>query len=190
MATLLYSCTMSLDGFLAGPGGDMSWLSPYVGPNSLADGLVDRVGALLVGRRTYFGDDPNRGTDSEGAFGGRWTGPQFVLTSQPDRPPSPGVTFLDDLDAAVSAARAAAGDRYVNVLGADVARQLLAAGHVDEILVFVAPVLLGDGVPFFRWAGGHQLDLEWLQTGSAAGASSLWYRVRTPGRTRSGPAVT
>jgi hypothetical protein len=71
MAKMLYSVTMSLDGFIAAADGGMGWMTPYFGPNPTADELVPKIGALLVGRRTYGGDDPNKGTDSEGAFGGQ-----------------------------------------------------------------------------------------------------------------------
>jgi dihydrofolate reductase len=174
---MLYSATMSLDGFIAGPGGDMSWLTGYLGPNPVAEDLVPRIGALLIGHRTFTGDDPNRGTDAEGAFGGTWSGPQFVLTHSVDRPAVPDVTFLDDLDAAVAAAKAAAGERYVNILGADVARQCLRAGVLDEILVFVAPVLLGDGVRLLDWPGGTSVRLERLSVSEAPLAAGLWFRV-------------
>lgn len=74
MAKLLYSATMSLDGYIAGPGGDMSWLTEHLaGENSTADRLLANVGAILAGSGTFEGDDPNRGTDSEGAFGGSTT---------------------------------------------------------------------------------------------------------------------
>src|SRR6266568_7380658 len=144
MGQVLYSATMSLDGFIAGPGGDMSWLTEYLGPNPTVDEVIGKIGALLVGNRTFRGDDPYKGTAKEGKpFGGAWTGPQFVLTHNP---PVPGVTFVGDLDTGIAAALAAAGDKYVNVLGASTAQQCLEAGVLDEILVLVAPVLLGDGV--------------------------------------------
>ncbi|MBB4691834.1 dihydrofolate reductase family protein [Paractinoplanes abujensis] len=179
MAKLLYSATMSLDGFIAGPGGDMHWMArlPDTGPHEVADGLWKQIGSLLVGAHTYGGDDPNAGTDAEGAFGGLWSGPQFVLTHNPPARPVPGVTFVTDLRTGVDAALAAAGDRYTNVLGADVAAQCLQAGLLDEILVFVAPVLLGDGTPLFRKAGGTFAELE--EISSATGPSpAIWYRVR------------
>jgi dihydrofolate reductase len=177
MARMLYSATMSLDGFIAGPGGDMSWLTSYLGPNPTAEELVGQIGALLIGRRTFGGDDPNRGTDKEGPFSGTWIGPQFVLTHEiPDAAP-PGTTFLDDLDTAVAAAKAAAGEEYVNILGADVARQCLRAGVLDEILVFLAPVLLGDGVRLFDWPGGTNIKLERLSLSQAPLATSVWFRV-------------
>src|SRR5919107_777532 len=77
-----------------------------------------------------------------------------------------------DVTGAVDEARKAAGDRYVNVLGADVARQCLAAGLLDEILMFVVPVLLGDGVRMFEHPGGTLVRLEQLPDTTAH-----WYRV-------------
>lgn len=170
MAKLLYAFSTSLDGFIAGPGGDMSWLTPHLGPDPVVDELIPRIGALLVGRRTYGGDDPHRGTEAEGkAFGGGWEGSQFVLTHRPAAP-APGVTFVSDLQEAVGQAKEAAGDKYVNVLGADIARQCLEAGLLDEILALPVPVLLGDGVRMFDRPGGEPVELELLRP--------HWYRVR------------
>ena len=100
-----------------------------------------------------------------------------MLTHRPPDIPVPDVTFVGDLDSAVARARAAAGDRYVTILGADVARQCLAAGELDEILVFVAPVLLGDGVRLFEHPGGTRVRLEPLRGDPRSSASHLWYRV-------------
>ena len=169
MAKLLYAFSCSVDGFIAGPGGDMSWLTPYLGPDPLVDALIPEIGALLVGRRTHGGDDPHRGTEGEGkAFGGGWDGPQFVLTHRPAAP-APGTTFVGGLGEAVAAAKEAAGAKYVNVLGADVARQCLEAGVLDEILALPVPVLLGDGVRMFDRPGGRTVALERLKPN--------WYRV-------------
>ncbi len=52
MAKVLFSATMSLDGFIAGPGGDMSWLTEHLGPNPTVDDVIGKIGALLVGNRT------------------------------------------------------------------------------------------------------------------------------------------
>jgi dihydrofolate reductase len=182
MAKLLYSATMSLDGFIAGPGGDMSWLAPYLGPNPLIDRLLPRIGAILVSGRTFHGgDDPHAGTEREGkVFGGGWEGPQFVLTRTPPADPVPGLTFVTGLDEAIAAARAAAGDRYVNVLGAETARGCLEAGELDEVLVCIAPVLLGDGVRLFDHPGGTHVRLERIDLGAAALATNVWFRVAGP----------
>jgi dihydrofolate reductase len=179
MARLLYSATMSLDGFIAGPGGDMSWATAHFGPNPTVDDVIGKIGALLVGNRTFRGDDPYKGVvDKEGKpFGGGWSGPQFVLTHHAPDTPVQDVTFVDDLETGVAAAKAAAGDKYVNVLGATTARQCLDAGVLDEILVCIAPVLLGDGVRLFDRPGGTNVKLERIGLSQAPGATNLWLRV-------------
>ncbi|WP_275293116.1 dihydrofolate reductase family protein [Amycolatopsis sp. La24] len=170
MGKLLYSAAMSLDGFIAGPGGDMGWLAPYTG--EAADDLAAEVGALLVGRRTFSGDDPYRGTEGEGkAFGGGWEGPQVVLT-RGDPPAVPGVTFCSSLEESVATARAAAGEKTVNVLGASVGRACLEAGLLDEVVVVVMPVLLGGGLRLFE-RPGPPVRLELL----AQRGTRLRYRV-------------
>lgn len=175
---LLYSATMSLDGFIAGPGGDMSWLSDLLlRSDPEIDDLINSIGALLVGKNTFVGDDPNAGTEQEGAYGGQWSGPTIVLTHHPiDEPPDPDVSFVTDLDLAVSQARREADGRYVNVLGANVAKQCLDARMLDEILVLIAPILLGDGVRLFDHSGGNQVRLELIDP-DRTGPLTLWYRV-------------
>ena len=103
MAKFLYSAAMSLDGFIAGPGGDMSWMARYLGPNPVVDELIMQPGAILAGNRTFGGDDPHKGQPGEGeAFGGGWEGPQFVLTHRPPADPIPGVTFVGDIHTAIA----------------------------------------------------------------------------------------
>jgi dihydrofolate reductase len=178
MAKMLYSATMSMDGFIAGPGGDMSWLTEHLAPNPTVDEAIGKIGALLVGSRSFHGDDPYKGTEQEGEpFGGGWSGPQFVLTHHPPETPVDGVTFVGDLESGVAAAKGAAGQKYVNVIGADVARQCLAAGLLDELLVCIAPVLLGDGVRLLDLPGGTNVRLERLGLTHAPHATNLWLRV-------------
>lgn len=176
MGKVMYSAAMSLDGFIAGPGGDMSWMRPYAGPNPEVDALLPDIGALLIGNTTFHGDDPNKGTDKEGAYGGTWQGPSFVLTHDVDQAVE-DVTFVGDLESALAAARDAAGDRYVSVLGADVARQCLEAGQLDEVLVMVLPVLLGDGTRLFDVPGGRNVALETISVTQAPAGINVWTRV-------------
>jgi dihydrofolate reductase len=180
MARLLYSATMSLDGFIAGPDGDMQWLTRFMGGSGDegAAALPARVGSLLVGRRTYGGDDPNRGDEEkEGAFGGAWQGQQFIVTHDPPAHSRPDVTFDDDLARAIAAAREAAGEQYVCVLGAEIARGCLELGELDEVLVYVEPILLGDGVRLFEHLGGAEVELERLGVEVEPIATHLWFRV-------------
>ncbi|HVV89293.1 MAG TPA: dihydrofolate reductase family protein [Solirubrobacterales bacterium] len=181
MARLLYSAAMSLDGFIAGPGGDMQWMGRFMDgeDDEAAAALPEKVGALLVGRRTWGGDDPNRGDEEkEGAFGGAWHGPQFVVSHDPPVSAPPDVTFEDDLARAIAAARAAAGEKYVNVLGAEVARGCLELGELEEVLVMVEPILLGDGVRLFDHPGGAEVVLERIGAEVEPTATHLWFRVQ------------
>jgi dihydrofolate reductase len=179
MGKVLYSVTMSLDGFIAGPDGDMSWLTEHLGPNPTVDELIDQIGALLVGNNTFRGDDPHRGVEGkEGKpFGGGWNGPQFVLTHRAPDTSAPDVTFVDDIKSGVAVAKAAAGDKYVNVLGASTAHQCIDAGLLDEIFVCVAPVMLGDGVRLFDHPGGTNVKLERISLTHAPKATNIWLRV-------------
>jgi dihydrofolate reductase len=157
----------------------MSWLTEHLGPNPTVDELIGEIGALLVGNRTFAGDDPYKGVaDREGRpFGGGWSGPQFVLTHHAPDISVPDVTFVGDLDSAVTAAKAAAGDKYVNVLGASIGRQCLEAGLIDEIFVCIAPVMLGDGIRLFDHPGGTDVKLERISLTQAPLATNLWFRV-------------
>ncbi|MEO3784677.1 dihydrofolate reductase family protein [Actinocorallia sp. B10E7] len=176
MSGLQWQFTMSLDGFMAGPGGDMSWLQGSLGHGPEVAETMERTGSLLVGNRTFRGDDPYADTPQQGEpYGGGWDGHQFVLTHNPPRTPVPGVTFVSDLREGIAAAKAAAGDKYVGVLGANVARQCLEAGVLDEILMFVAPVLLGDGTRVFDHPGGTRIALERIPTGSS---DPTYHRLR------------
>jgi dihydrofolate reductase len=103
------------------------------------------------------------------------------------RPPpvAPGgpVEFVfvpEGVRAAIERARDAAGDRYATIGGgADVARQALAAGLVDEVQVHVVPVLLGDGVALFDGTG-PAWRLTRLRVIDAPGVTHLRYRVEGP----------
>ena len=178
MAKFLYSVAMSLDGFISGPGGDMSWMVDYLGPNPVVDQLIKQTGALLVGNRTFGGDDPLKGKPGEGeAFGGGWDGPQFVLTHHPPAEQVSAVMFVGNIETAIAESRTAAGDKYVNILGASVAAQCLDAGVLDEVLVSVLPVLLGDGTRLFERPGGKTVRLAPISVTHTPQVTNLWYRV-------------
>jgi dihydrofolate reductase len=156
----------------------MSWLSEHLGPNPTVDEIMEKTGALLVGNNTHRGDDPYKDTEHEGEpYGGGWDGPQFVLTHHVPDHSVPGVTFVGDLDSAVKLAKDAVGDKYVGVLGAEVARQCLETGQLDEIFVSVAPVLLGDGVRLFDHPGGRNVRLETMHVAEVPSATNIRLRV-------------
>jgi dihydrofolate reductase len=77
----------------------------------------------------------------------------------------------------VATAKAAAGEKYVVVLGADTARSCLSAGAIDEVLVHIAPVLLGDGVRLHEHPGGTNIKLERISVTESPQVTNLWLRV-------------
>ena len=168
---------MSLDGFIAGPDNAMDWIFDYLRDDTFPE-VMQATGAMLVGRGTHevgkrmAADN----TDHDGAdYDG---GPVFVLTHRPPDEPEPGVTFLTgELEEAVATARAAAGGKNLEILGADVASQCLQRGLVDEVLVYVLPVLLGDGVRFST-SGLGRIDLEPFSNEQSGAVTMLRFRVR------------
>jgi dihydrofolate reductase len=176
---VLWHTMLSLDGFIAGPDDDMQWVFGVDNDGgTTADEVVRSIGALLVGRRTQAVEDRLQ----PGFYGGAYSGPFFVLRHDPpnDPPVVKGVTgrFLDvGIEEAVAIARAAADGGDVVVLGASVARQCLEAGLLDEIIVHVAPVLVGDGVRFFESRGGSPVRLEPISSVVEGDTTVLRYRV-------------
>jgi len=77
--------------------------------------------------------------------------PFFILTHRPaEALPDAGFTFVDGLDGAIARAREAAGGKDVSVMGgANVIRQALRAGYVEELSISIAPVVLGGGKRLF-----------------------------------------
>jgi dihydrofolate reductase len=176
--------SMSLDGFIAGPGDAMDWIFDFVEPNApWMTEIAAETGAMLVGRRTdEVGDrmdaDNERGAASSDE-GYPFSGPVFVLTHRPPDPPAQEVSYLSgDIGEAVATALAAASGKDLEILGADVARQCLQRGLVDEIRVYVLPVLLGDGVRFYSSPGLARIDLEPISSTRADAVTILRFRVR------------
>jgi dihydrofolate reductase len=145
-----------------------SWRAQHAlegGETNADDQLVretqDRTGAFVMGRRMFSGgegpweEDPN----AHGWWGDDppFRAPVFVVTHHERAPLALGTTTFtfvtDGIEAAVRQAQQAAGGRDVQVSGgADVAQQALNAGLLDELLIHVAPVLLGSGVRLFEHA--------------------------------------
>ncbi len=180
MSRTLWHVTMSLDGFIAGPDDAMDWafgLSP--GPNEIAEDVMSNTGAILAGRRWY--DVARARYDGvDGIYGGAWSGPVFVLTHRPDdAPDDPKVVLLSDgLEHAVMTARNSAGERNLEIFGANLAAQCLADGHIDEIVVHLAPLLLGDGVRLYGAPGAPPFELERTAIAGSGALVSMRFDVR------------
>jgi dihydrofolate reductase len=191
VSKLILHITMSVDGFIAGPEDSMDWVVDEwsddgtstrdidVHRSSLADDVLHSAGAILGGRRWY--DVAERLYDGvDGIYGGQWRGPVFVLTHRPPTDAADDrVTFLSSSVAeAVATARAAAGDKNVVIFGANLARQCLADGLLDEIVIHIAPVLLGDGIRLFG-PDSRRVSLRRTTLGESGQITDLRFSVLT-----------
>jgi dihydrofolate reductase len=169
--------SMSLDGYVAAPGDAMDWIFDFMAPDEFPE-IAAATGAMLIGRRTYEVGRKMAAASPDSA-GYPFSGPVFVLRHQPPDPPEPGVPFLTcDLGEAVTMALDAAGGKDLEILGADVATQCLQRGLVDEILVYVLPVLLGAGTRLYTAPVFARLDLEPLGSTRSGAVTILRFRAR------------
>ena len=174
MGKVVVNRAMSVDGFIAGPDNAMDWIFEYLREDTFPE-VMAATGAMLVGRGTH--EVSKRMSVEDSDYDG---GPVFVLTHRPPDEPERGVTFLScDVAEAVATARAVAGAKNLEILGADLASQCLQLGLVDEVLVYVLPVLLGDGVRFST-SGLGRIDLEPFSNTQSGPVTMLQFRVRRP----------
>ena len=135
------------------------------------DEAMANVGAVIGGRWTYEAADHWGGTNP-------WPVPFFIVTHHPEEEPGAGgFTFVDGLEAALARARATAGDRDVQVMGgADLIRQALRAGYIDEFTLTIAPVVLGAGKRLFD-GFDESLELEHVGVRQSPFATHITYRL-------------
>ncbi|MEM9459363.1 MAG: dihydrofolate reductase family protein [Myxococcota bacterium] len=144
----------SIDGFIAGPDHDLSWLPEPSGDDHGFGEFFASVGALLMGRRTY---EVAEGFDGPWPYEER---PVLVATHRPIQPSKPTIRAVEgEITTLVKQAREVAGDRDVYLDGGMLIRQALDAGLVDEITLTLVPVILGEGFPLFTGAQRKTLEL-------------------------------
>ena len=197
MTKVTAAITTSVDGYVAGPndgpgnglgdGGERLHYWVFGGPWTYVDEprgeatgedaewLSERIarnGAVVSGRSTY---------EAAGHWGDKnpFGLPVFIVTHRPEEEPEGGAfTFVSGVREAVERAAQAADDKEVNVMGgADVIRQALEAGLVDELTIIVAPVVLGGGKRLFE-GFSDSLDLEHLGIRQSQYATFIDYRVK------------
>ena len=195
MAKIVLYMSMSLDGFIAGPGDGADhplglngsrlheWFSeagtdpashrPSSGPSAQVFGEMLATGAVITGRRTFdiahqWGGDHHDGVQI------------FALTrTVPGEERWNNVHYVTDgIESCVAQAKAAAGDRSVLLHGAYTAQECLRAGLLDELEIALIPVLLGGGRRLFENLGGEHLELELTRNLQTPTVTHLRYRVR------------
>lgn len=166
MGKVVLGMTMSLDGFINDANGSVAalypdlaaWRETELGRESIRD-----TGAVVMGRNSFaMSEDPDW-------FAGNYEYqvPIFVLTHEPPRQypkETHDLTFTfvtDGIESAIAQARAAAGEKEVNIIVAtSTAKQALEAGLVDELHVDMMPIFLGGGLRAFEEINGRQIQLE------------------------------
>jgi dihydrofolate reductase/uncharacterized protein YndB with AHSA1/START domain len=195
---VIVDISMSLDGYVTAAGVDMEhglgvggevihdWVFGRRTPRDaeILEETYARTGAVIMGRRTFdFIDGPNGWTEDFG-YGADYERsdappPVFVVTHSVPSSVRLGSRFTfvtDGLEAAIAAARKAAGDKDVVIMGGGaICYAFLEAGLADELRVHLAPVVLGAGTPLFP--ADASLRLEQIGSESTAAAEHLTYRV-------------
>jgi len=201
MSKVVAAITTSVDGYVTGPddgpgrglgvGGERLHYWVMGGPwtydtehepgahmtpedRAFFDRMVANLGAGLCGRGMF---------EAAGRWGGTnpFGGPLFVVTHRVEEdPPAPesGFVFVGSFEEALDRARKAAGDKDVSISGgADVIRQGLDAGAVDELVISTAPVLLGAGKRLFE-GFASDTDLSILETSTSEFVTHVRYAIR------------
>jgi dihydrofolate reductase len=196
MSKVVASITTSVDGYVAGPddrpgkglgeggerlhywvfGGPWTYDNPPEGEPTGEDAewleeVMADLGASVCGRGMY---------EAAGRWGDEnpWGVPVYVVTHRPEEePPGGHFTFVSGVEQAIARAREAAGEKTVSIGGgADVIRQALEAGLVDQLTIVVAPVILGGGKRLFE-GFERSIDLEHVGIRQSQYATSIDYRV-------------
>jgi dihydrofolate reductase len=196
MGKIVAGFSMSLDGFIAGPGDDVNrlfgWMSLGNTEVNVSSGdtdfelqmsaedagnyqeLMHQTGAIISGRRMF---------DVSEAWGGKHPMgvPVVVLTHTIPQEwayeGSPFTFVTEGIEAAVEKTRQIARDKNIGVGGADVTRQCIRLGLLDEISIDLVPVLLGQGVRLFEYLGIEPIELESTGVSEAPGVIHLNFRV-------------
>ena len=196
MPKVVAGITTSLDGYITRPndgpgrglgeGGERLHYWVFGGPWSyeedprgeatgadkeLLDGAMVSVGAVLGGRNTY---------EAAGAWGGQnpFGLPFFIVTHRlEDEPADAGFTFVNGLDEAIAKGREAAGGKNVSIMGgAELIRQAMKAGYIEELSISIAPVVLGGGKRLFD-GFDESVNLEHVRLLQSPFATHITYRV-------------
>ena len=187
--------SVSLDGFITGPnprpgqplgeGGDriFAWMKPYeetsFRDNEVLSDALESTGAVIMGKRSFEIIDGPEGWVAPDGSAFEW--PVFVLTHEAREPVIKGktpFTFVNDgIESALTLAKAAAGNKNIGVMGANVAQQFIKDGLLDEIQIHLVPVFLGGGVRLFDHLGIEPTELECTKVIEAPGVTHLRFRI-------------
>jgi dihydrofolate reductase len=178
MARIVYSMLMSLDGYIAGPDGNIALPVPKGELHRYFNERMRQTSIALCGRRMYevmrFWDSPDRETGAaevEVDFAHAWRETPKIVFSTTLRDVGPNARLVNgDVENVVRSLKSEV-DGEISVGGADLAAHLARSGLIDEYWLYMHPVVLGGGKPYFQ--SGLGLTLKPLGTGSLSQGVTL-----------------
>jgi dihydrofolate reductase len=185
MGKLVYAAIASLDGYINDESGGFDWAAPDEEVHQFVNDLERPIGTYLYGRRMYdvmrywqtADSEPGQSPIAED-YAAIWQAADKVVYSRTLAEPTTTRTRVEpDFDPAEVRRLVAAKDHEVSIGGATLAAEALAAGLVDELHLFLAPVVVGGGTRALP--DGVRLDLELLaEHRFGSGVVHLQHRVR------------
>jgi dihydrofolate reductase len=170
MRKVIYSMTVSLDGFIAGPSGEIDWSAPDEERHRFHNEQTREIGAHFCGRRLYeemlyweTADENPSAAEYELEFARIWNDLPKVVVSKTLETVAGNARLVRDGVAEEVARLKAQPGKDLAVGGAGLAATFIELGLVDEYRLFVSPVVLGDGTPYFP-ALEERIDLELVET--------------------------
>jgi dihydrofolate reductase len=170
MRKLIYSMGVSLDGFIAGPDGTIDWSAPDEELHRFHNQQAREVGAHLYGRRLYedmlpweTAEERPSASEPELEFARIWKATPKIVFSRTLEKVEGNARLVRDGAAEEAARLKQEPGEDLAVGGAGLASTFVKRGLVDEYRLFVSPVVLGGGTPFFP-ALDQRLSLELLET--------------------------
>jgi dihydrofolate reductase len=170
MRKVIYSMSVSLDGFIAGPGGEIDWGAPDEELHRFHNAQTRELGAHLCGRRLYeemlyweTADENPSAAEHVLEFARIWQRlPKIVFSRTLDEVEGNARLAADGVAEEVAKLKEQPG-KDLAVGGAGLASTLAQLGLIDEYRLFVSPVVLGGGTPYFP-ALDERIDLELVET--------------------------
>src|SRR3989440_12921041 len=183
MPNVIYSMGVSLDGFIAGPSGEIDWSAPDEELHRFHNQQARDLGAQFSGRRLYeemvyweTADQNPSATQYELEFARIWQNlPKVVFSRTLEKVEGNARLVRDGVVEEVAKLKAQPG-KDLAVGGAGLASTLIELGLVDEYRLFVSPVVLGGGTAFFP-ALEERIDLELAET-RTFGSRVVYVRYR------------
>jgi len=182
MRTVIYSMSVSLDGFIAGPGGDIGFTAPDEEQFRFHIQQTREIGVELMGRRLYEAmlvwETAETWADADGLeFARIWNAiPKVVFSTTLERVEGNARLAGTDVASEVARLREEPGEGVISVAGASLASTLIKLNVIDEYRLFVDPVVVGGGTRYFPPLDAA-IELELLET-RTFGSRVVYLRYR------------